>query len=254
MSLDPALTNFTTEIEGDARWPRPLCPVCQAGHLQFGEPDQTESPMSRSLRGHEAWEPEWINGTFMVAAECGNEQCRQTVRAVGAYRVDYASQMDDALQYSVYFRVTYFNPPLVLMRVPMAAPEEVRDGIERASAVIFADPGLAATAVRAAVERFLTTEGFPAHLPGGGFKSLDKRIRAWRRPDPTRAKVADLLLAVKWIGNAGAHEVAGLTAKDVLDGVEILNEAFHRLWVGPDIDARAQAINAAKGPHRPSRT
>ena len=42
--------------------------------------------------------------------------------------------------------------------------------------------------------------------------------------------------------------------KEVLDGVEILDEAFHRLFIGPDIDARAQAINTAKGPHRPTRT
>lgn len=248
MTLDPALAAFAAEIEEGVAWPRPLCPACQAGHLRFGELRESENALSQSLHDHEAFEPEWINGTFVVKAACGNDQCGQTVRALGSYRVDYSSVLTDHLQWSKYYRVTYIVPSLVLMRMPKSAPEEVGQGVERASAVIFVDPGLAATAMRATVERFLTTEGIPSDLPSGGFVSLDERIRSWRRAKPTREGVADLLLAVKWIGNAGTHEDADLAVKDVLDGVEILDEAFHRLWVGRDIDARAQAINAAKGP------
>lgn len=255
MALDPALAIIASGVEDSAGWPRPLCPVCQAGHLQFGEPDTIEDFASYSVRDHEAWEPEWIRGRFTVAARCGNGKCAQSVHAVGTYYVDGASDMDptaDTYEYSSYYNVQYITPSLALMRLPSVAPEEVRQGLDRASSVIFVDPGLAATAVRTAVERFLTTQQIPAQDSSGNYVSLHRRIANWRSANPVQEGVADLLLAVKWIGNAGAHEAADVSVKDVLEGVELLDEAFHRLWVGPDIDARARAINAAKGPGRPT--
>ena len=41
---------------------------------------------------------------------------------------------------------------------------------------------------------------------------------------------------------------------DVLDGVEFIDEAFHTLFVAPDVDARAQTINANKGRGRAAGT
>ena len=68
--------------------------------------------------------------------------------------------------------------------------------------------------------------------------------------DPTRPAVADLFFAVKWLGKAGTHEDSDLTTIELLDGARVLDEAFHRLFTGPDIEAHAQIINAAKGPFR----
>ncbi|WP_349904736.1 DUF4145 domain-containing protein [Parafrigoribacterium humi] len=261
MPLDRGLIEFASAVENADSFPRPLCPVCQAGYLRFSAPSETENAESYRARNHEAWEPEWIFGTFVATAECENNKCEQKVHALGTYRVDTARtsreryedySMSYDSQYSTFYTITSMSPPLVLMRLPETAPEEVREGVERASAVLLLDPGLAGTALRAAVERFLTTQGIPAKRSGGGFKSLDERIRDWKHASPNRASVADLLLAVKWIGNAGSHEVSDVSVKEVLDGVEILDEAFHRLFVGPDIDARAEAINLVKGPKRAS--
>lgn len=120
----------------------------------------------------------------------------------------------------------------------------------RASRVLFADPGLAATALRATVERFLSSEGISTTRSTGQFRNVHEHIKEWRDADSNRPSVADLLFAVKWLGNAGTHEDSDLTTIEVLDGARVLNEAFHRLFTGPDIDAHAQAINAAKGPSR----
>lgn len=57
---------------------------------------------------------------------------------------------------------------------------------------------------------------------------------------------------MKWIGNAGTHSLSTLTVAEVLKGVEILDEAFHAQFVGPDIDARAKAVNEARGPVSPA--
>lgn len=136
------------------------------------------------------------------------------------------------------------------MSVPARAPEAVRDGILRASRVLFTDPGLAATALRTTVEGFLTSEGISETKEDGGFRGIEDRIAEWRKNSKTLNPVANAFFAVKWIGNAGAHRTSGLTVKDVLLGAGILGEAFHKLFTASDIEKSVRGINRAKGPVR----
>lgn len=84
--------------------------------------------------------------------------------------------------------------------------------------MFFADPGLAATALRATLERFLTHEGISATSSAGQFRSAHERIREWRDADPNRLLVAGLLCAVKWLGNAGTHEAGRLSESGTAAG------------------------------------
>ncbi|WP_460826582.1 DUF4145 domain-containing protein [Nostocoides australiense] len=253
MPVDPALSVLAKPLESGQAWPRPSCPTCQSGFVRFSSPTEVESHESSSARGHDAFEPEWITGTFVVQGECENPECRQSIHGTGNYGVDYSdrSNYDDyGPSYSSYYTITHLHPPMLMMPIPGSAPDNVREGVLRASRVLFADPGLAATALRATVELFLTHAGVAATTPSGKFRSAHERIEEWRDADPGRPEVADLLFAVKWLGNAGTHEDADLTVIEVLDGARVLDEAFHRLFTGPDIQARARRINAAKGPSR----
>lgn len=255
MSVDPALSGFAKAIESGQGWPRPACPSCQSGYIGFSSPTEEESHESASARNHPGFEPEWISGTFAIRGQCENPECQQVVHGTGDYRVGYAQksnldEMEYSSLYSTYFTVAHLHPPLLLMPIPKSAPGEVREGVLRASRVLFADPGLAATALRATVERFLTSQGVSATRSTGQFRNVHERINEWRDADSDRPPVADLFFAVKWLGNAGTHEDSDLTTIEVLDGARVLDEAFHRIFTGPDIDAHAQIINAAKGPSR----
>jgi hypothetical protein len=252
MSLDPALRALAETIESGQPWPRPRCPQCGLGHIRFDDPAQAESNIS--AREHPAFDPEWIRGTFSVRGECENPECRQTVQGTGDYHVDYARKSapqepfyERGIPYSAYYRIAHVHPPLLLMPIPESAPEGVREGVLRASRVLFADAGLAATALRAAVERLLTAEGVAATSTAGKFRNAHTRIQEWRDADPSRVPVAELLFAVKWLGNAGTHEDSDVTFVEVLNGASVLDEAFHRLYTGPDMDAQAQTINTARG-------
>jgi hypothetical protein len=235
MAVDPALSELARPIEEGQPWPRPACPKCQTGYIGFSAPTEDEGHDSASARSHPEFEPEWISGTFVIRGQCENPECQ-------------------GIPYSSYYTVTHLHPPMLMMPIPKSAPDEVREGVLRASRVLFADPGLAATALRATVERFLTSEGISATRPTGQFRNAHERINEWRDADPNRPPVADLFFAVKWLGNAGTHEDSDLTTMEVLDGARVLDEAFHRLFTGPDIDAHARTINAAKGPSRQPRT
>lgn len=254
MSCDPALLKLGSPIEQGTPLPRPLCRECGEGHISFDAPVESEHGTSVRARSFWAWDPDWIRGTFTASGTCQNPDCGLKVSASGTYVVGTAKLVIDeeamGPPYSTFYTFRSFSPPLQLMRLPDGTTEQVQEGVERAEAVLFADPGLAATALRLVVEQFLTAEGISDRRPGGGFASADERIRSWRSAAPGRERVADLLLAAKWIGNAGTHSLATLTVAEVLDGAEFLSEAFHALFEGPTIDARAQAINQARGPIR----
>lgn len=246
MSIDKAITALAGVIEApdpeSMSWPRPRCPGCDSGHIRLGRPALTESRDSE--RGHPGFEPEWVRGTFAVSGECDNPACGQTAQVAGDYRVGWTG--DEPFHYSHFFNVASVHPPLALMTIPRSLPEDVRDGIARASRVLLVDHGLAATALRAALEQFLTSESIDATDSNGRFRSAHQRIGDWEAAAPARSDVAELFRAAKWIGNDGTHEGATVSLDDVLFGATCLDDAFHRIYTSPGIDARAQQINAMR--------
>ncbi|GAB3707319.1 hypothetical protein GCM10028815_20080 [Mariniluteicoccus flavus] len=118
----------------------------------------------------------------------------------------------------------------------------------RASRALFPDPGLAATALRSTVEGFLTAQGIANRKASGGFRSLNERLSEWRQKGQTHDQVGNLFAAIQWLGNDGTHEDADLTVAAVAQGAAILDEAFHRWFTGPDLDAKATAIINERGP------
>jgi hypothetical protein len=253
MSVDSALAAFADPVESDQPWPRPRCPTCLLGHVRFAEPVESESHSSVTARNHFAFEPEWISGSFAVRGECENPECRQAVHGAGDYDVapsrKSVPEFDDdrgPLPYSTYYRVRLLHPSPTLFDVPSSAPEDVRSSVLRASRALLVDPGLAAAALRATVEVFLTTEGVGARAAAGGFRPAAKRIIAWGGEAGGRDRVCELLTAVTELGNEGTHEISGLTMVDVLGGAELLDHAFHEVYVAPSVEERARAINDAR--------
>lgn len=253
MSVDAELFKMGKSIESGQSWPRPLCPSCPVGHIDFASPQEHES--LKSEREHPYFDPEWIHGTFDIQGRCTNPGCLQVVHAAGDYQVEHSRSFDISeigefmgVPYSAYYSIRQVHPPLLIMSIPKSAPSEIREAIVRASRVLFADPGLAATALRATVERFLTVEGIPAVTASGKFQTAHQRINEWKTIEPKRESVAELLHAVKWLGNVGTHEDSKLKSVEVLEGAKLLDEAFHRLFDSPDIDKYARAVNSAKGP------
>jgi len=251
MPQDAALRKFASPVQELTPLPRPICRECNEGHIRFAEPAEAEHGDSKEARSHPAWEPDWIKGTFTTTGRCENDNCGHTVAAAGTYEVTYARSgrgheyLGDT--YASFYTFRHFSPPLRLLQIEAAIPEPVREGFERAAAVVYADPGLAATALRLVVEQFLTAEGIPAATSNSKPIGVDRRITTWKTAAPHRDRVADLLLAAKWIGNVGTHSLATLTATQVLEAADYLSEAFHALLVTPGIDARAQAVNQARG-------
>jgi hypothetical protein len=244
------LQRFDGEIEQGTPWPRPHCRTCGEGYVSWEKPVTARTEQSMKDMDCPGWEPEWITGTMHVIGHCDYSECKQRVIGVGKFRVDYATSAlgseHQGVPYSEFYKVEYFNPPLPLLSLPEAVPQDVRNAIDRAAPIIFVDPSSAATVLRSSIELFLTDWGIPAYDSSNRRITLHKRIELWKAATENQ-QVGEQLLAVKWIGNSGSHEGEPLSVRAVVDGLEFMDAAFNELMVAPELKERVRAVNEAKG-------
>ncbi|ACU77761.1 conserved hypothetical protein [Catenulispora acidiphila DSM 44928] len=141
--------------------------------------------------------------------------------------------------YQTMLTPTLFLPALPLLEDTSLCPRNVLERVNAAAKILWLDPSSAANRLRSATEALMDSQ----RIAFG--KTLHARIEEFRKTEPA---AAELLLAVKWVGNAGSHgDVLGLG--DVLDGVEIFDHALRLLYdtSSAEIVRKAAEISARKG-------
>ncbi|MDQ3058229.1 MAG: DUF4145 domain-containing protein [Pseudomonadota bacterium] len=215
------------------------CPTCKKGVLNFHEKDLilNETSASIKLREIDVHEPEWIEYGFSAKLTCSNSRCNEVVMMIGDGRVDWVPVMNEAghpeQKYGVFFRPRYFQPNLQPIDIPERCPEYVQIALQEAFKVMFVNFELACNQLRVAVEYivddFLNAAGkaIQRKKSNGEPNSLHWRIKQIHQGVEY---FESFLLAVKWIGNAGSHEVNVLKFQDFVDALgfieEILNERY----------------------------
>jgi hypothetical protein len=153
--------------------------------------------------------------------------------------------------YINYLTPKFFLPHLPLIESYDLCPTSVQERIDAAAKIIWADPSSAANRLRSAVEALMDDQGIPRKRVRDGRPyevSLHGRIVSFKAAKPEHARAADLVLAVKWIGNVGSHNHS-LRISDVLDGVEILDHTLDQIYdsTRDEIARKAAEIAARKG-------
>jgi hypothetical protein len=231
----------------EGRWPYVECPTCRIGALIPDFLKGTASP--RSLHDYDQnHDGSLINGHFHGVLKCTFSQCEERVTVAGDYDVDFDADDEGYTRPFDFFKLRYAAPPLDVLVPPVGTPEAVVQAIKSAGRIVWIDPGAAANRLRVAIEELLTDYGMRRT------KIVNhKRVRLSTHAQIEEFKryellVGDTLEAVKWIGNAGSHE-QDLTAKDVIDGAEILGYALRLLYDKSDeqMERRIRAVNKRKG-------
>lgn len=235
------------------KWP---CPKCRVGHFALSPKTlvQKETPESLKEHGHEAWEPCWIRSVFSCIFECTNADCKKLLACCGEGRVDFFEYEDEEFGWSQYseelFTPRYFNPPLVLMDIPAGCPESVIEHLTKSFALYFADPGAALNCARTAVEALLTNLGVKRFVVSNGKRrpvNLHQRIQLLPQK---HNDLKEMLLAVKWLGNAGSHDGGEPAIGDVRTTYDLLEHALSEIYEkkGKKLKALAKKVNKKKGP------
>ncbi|HEU4952818.1 MAG TPA: DUF4145 domain-containing protein [Holophagaceae bacterium] len=233
-----------------------VCPTCRKSVLRI-KPEtfqKVETRSSREAHDHEAWDPDWIRYSYICLLECSNDSCKEIVANVGRGVVDYDVKFDRDGEpdyiFADFFRPLFFDPPLTLFKIPAECPESVGTELKNSFAQFFASPSAALNFARSAIEALVTHLGVKRfQVQGGNRRPISLHIRITLLP-AQYANVKELLLAIKWLGNAGSHPGAEISADDVLDAYELIEHVLAELFDGKSkaMKALARKVNKRKGP------
>lgn len=240
-----------------SRLPDWECPTCGKGHLKFKKDSFTFEECADSRdHSHEAWDPDWIRYVYSGFLVCTNDKCKEVVATGGTGGVEetYGGEDEDGYPDIIYadsFRPKYFVPHLRLFKIPPGCAEEVKVHIERSFSLFFSEPPAAENSMRRAVEALLTDLGVRRFAKiNGKRKAIALHSRILMLPKKFDA-LKDLLLAIKWLGNAGSHDgKAQITADDVLDSYEFMDHVLQEIYVKKlgALKKLAKKVNMKKGP------
>ena len=242
--------SFTLE-----RTPEWGCPVCGKGLLSLKKESFSKDERAHS-RDHsdDAWEPDWVEYVFSCLFYCSNSKCREVIGCVGVGFVDWDVEYDEeGMQEQVWydaFRPKYFEPPLNIISIPDKCPESVRNPLIESFRHFFSSPSLSANSVRVALECLLDElKVVRFKLVGNKRRVISLHERISKIP-AKHQDLKDLILAVKWLGNAGSHASGGVTVDDVLDAYEMTEHVLSEIYVSPRkrLNALAKRVNMKKGP------
>jgi hypothetical protein len=206
------------------------------------------------MSGHE-WDPTEDVQRFVALLSCNNRNCGEHVSVVGNRYTQPAFDPEDGMSWTLEFHPTYFGPPLHYFNPPSKCPKEIVDEIINSFGLLRIDASGAAGRLRVAVERLLDTQGIKARARRSGRivrLSTHERIELFRKAKPA---LGEALMAVKWIGNAGAHD-STLTVNDVFDGYDIVEHVLDEVVTEriARVQDLAKEINRRRGPRRPKNT
>ncbi|MES9859890.1 MAG: DUF4145 domain-containing protein [Candidatus Thiodiazotropha sp. LLP2] len=232
------------------------CPTCGKGRLQIikGKFHYEETKSSKKAHSHEAWDPDWIKFIYSCLLECSDAGCKDVVSSNGKGSVSeyygYDHDGSPINDYEEYFIPEYFVPHLKIFQLPSATPEEVIEEVYKSFCLFFTDPSSAANHIRISLEHLLTHLKIKRYITNNekrSYLALHKRIELLpRKYDHIR----DLFFAIKWLGNAGSHSAKSISADDVLDSYELMDELLAEIFItkSKKVASLAKKINKKKGP------
>lgn len=177
-------------------------------------------------------------------------KCNKKYTCIGYYKYfqrtgKYLTKTEVSSSYSLpkekVFYPYNFIPTLSLFIYPKAKLSiEFNNELDLAFAHFWHDTNASSNKIRRAVEYLMD------HLNVPLLKTLDKRIEKFKEVNPD---VAEKLMAIKHIGNAGSHKDF-VTKEDLFDAFEILDYALSKLYPSDQeqgIHEKAREINSIKG-------
>lgn len=249
MSVNRALWNV-----GYTNIPSYPCPTCTNGRLNVRPETLNAIETGPSIHEHhlEAWDPDWIVKRFSALLECQNSTCGELVSFGGKVHVeqDYSNQ-DERDYYDIY-RPSYFSPAIPIFPIPDVCPSSVQNELTLSFTHFWSDAGASANRLRTAIEALLTDQKIPRTTVNKSRKrvtlTLHSRIEKFASEMPEAAK---MLMAIKWIGNAGSHDSWAMDRNSLLDGYELFEHVVELLYERRTARLNRTAADITKRKGRP---
>jgi Domain of unknown function (DUF4145) len=240
------------------------CPTCSKGILQISrdlfikKESYNSRKYSHTKHGFCPYNVSYVYTCFLT---CSNEKCKETVINTGHGCMDdvivdeYWDDMADDLQFHHEivdcYKPQYFQPNLKIISIPENCPKTVETSLDESFKLFFTSPSASANNIRIALEKLLNELKIRRFIVNKKKKrqllTLHQRIEIL--PDKY-SHFKEIILAIKWLGNAGSHSNDEITRDDVMDAYELIEHLLDQIYQPKDkrIESIAKKINRNKGP------
>jgi Domain of unknown function (DUF4145) len=210
------------------------CPECGIGTLREDVSARriTEPEYSKAESHEDYFEPYMAVCRFTAQLICSDQKCGEIVNIIGGskYEEFHFTEPDGADETSwdpVFFPAFSF-PAILPVKIHGECPPQIIQEIKSASALIWADRPGALNKIRRCVEALLDFDRIKKTTINAHRKrvsiNLHDRIVLLRK---VKADYSEILLALKWLGNAGSHVgKVETTIPDLIEAFEILEHAI----------------------------
>lgn len=234
MSVDRELWEKTFTESDYPAW---ICPTCFKGVIRPVKNGFLSNETFDSLEARDqlAWEPDWVLLKCAALLNCSNPDCRESITMIGTGTIEMIMSYDSKgrTQYEAVeiFKPIYFDPPLFPFQLPSKCSNDIKEMIIDSFRLFLSDPDSAGNKIRVAVERILTNHKIQKSKRNKRnqrvMRSLHERIELYEKKN---SEIAQMLMAIKWLGNAGSHDGKRLTIKKILDAYEIVEHVLEELY------------------------
>ncbi len=172
---------------------------------------------------------------FTGFLKCSDKNCNDYILIAGFKNAEEHYFEDPkygmASNKSDFYYPLLFDPPLNIIAVSDKYPKLIQDELKKCFSLYWIDNASCANKIRSTVELLLDQEKVKRKIrtKTGKLRQLrtHERVELYRNKNQ---EIAEILLSIKWIGNAGSH-IENLYDRQVLDAFDLLNHALERVYV-----------------------
>ncbi|MCM0666386.1 DUF4145 domain-containing protein [Flavobacterium tyrosinilyticum] len=205
------------------------CPICKIGILSITNLNSKIIPGQEEMIKYNY--PHGIDYVFSGILVCKNISCKNVVAIVGSVLKDIQDVCQESNgeyveEYFSAYYPKYFFPPLKIIEISQKVKKEVAEQLNLSFSHFFNDLSSCANRIRNSIELILDDLEAPKKYRDAktnklkAFRTLHHRIENYQKKTKNK-KIANLLFAIKIIGNEGSH-IGDITLDDVLDAYEFL--------------------------------
>lgn len=192
------------------------CPKCGFKSLECLKLEEKEDDLSISCQQDEGefWDCESYFGAFVADLKCSS--CGRHYMVCGHSGFVKEIYEDDPSQGLIGIRVYYplfFHPTYCLFNID-EYPNDFSRILEQAFSLFWNDLDSCANKLRVLLEELMDYNNILKNRS----QNLHNRLKEFSQGN---SKISELLLALKWIGNKGSHNI-GIGRKDVVLAFELL--------------------------------
>jgi len=201
------------------------CPTCKHGYLIPTDKGLMESESRVSKRNEKDY-PGCPVSDYVFSQHFECDQCGEAAAAVGFVSRNNYSETEEDVRYAKY---SAFIPAPPIISIPGSCDSTVKHLIIQSFGLFWMDESACANKIRIAIEVLMDSLRIKkTHIVKKKREklSLHNRILEYKKQN---AEVANHLLAIKWIGNAGSH-LNTLSEEQILDAFSLLEYALELIF------------------------